>query len=86
MGARELSTMNNYDIIKKLTNSDIKELKSTFKNQLLYPTMGKGGKQLLYQFRSWQRLQKLNLGLIKGKFEPESFQLTEQGKELVKEL
>lgn len=79
--------MNTNDILKKLSNRDIKEIKESKKNNyIVFPRLSRDGRILPSQWKSWQVLQRLNIGMIKGDSESGELILTEFGKSLEKEL
>lgn len=79
--------MDTKNIIKKLSNKDLKEIKIAAKsNYKSYPRLGANKKILPSQAKSWQILQRHCLAFIKGDFENGELQLSELGKEIAKEL
>lgn len=80
--------LNTRDIIRKLSGKDIKEIKNAFcsKNFTSFPKLGADSRILPSQWKSWQILQRQNLGYIRGDYESGEFQLNESGKELAKIL
>ena len=79
--------MNTNEILKKLSKKDIKViLESKKSNYTVFPKLGKDGRILPSQWKSWQILQRLGLAYINGNFEMGELQLSESGKELAKEI
>lgn len=79
--------MNKTDILKRLSNKDIKIIKESKNNNYVnFPRLGKNGQMLPSQWRSWQVLQKFNIGMIKGDSESGELIITEFGKELAEEI
>lgn len=76
------------DIIRKLSNKDLKEIKRAFnsKDFTSFPKLGADGRILPSQAKSWQVLQRQSLGYIIGNFESGEFRLNELGKQVAGEL
>ena len=78
---------NTKNILRKLSSKDKKELKLAAEtNYISYPRLGKDGRILPSQCKSWQVLQRTNLAFIKGDFENGELRISELGKEVIKEI
>lgn len=79
--------MNNINIIRKLSNKDLKLIReSKHSNYVIQPKLSKDGRILPSYWKSFQVLQRAALGFINGNDVEGEFKLSELGKEISKKL